>query len=171
MDPELMNVEEMKAFGLWPNDRHISVAMVPYVNRIRQDKLAALLVGDLHGESTYDFLSRCPKLVRVNVVNTYTDQQEMLKTVFKRNTDSFKGKIQSGIEKNKTRDIVCIDVSACTPDNLELYYHNVKSGGIFCGNAYDTEGVKIALTAFRRKMKIGTPIQICHNNIWFWYAR
>ena len=172
-NPEFFDIENKKLFGLWPHDQLISKGMNPYLRRVRQDKLAMLIVGDLNGESTYDFLSENDKIIKANVVNIYDDtvESQTMKDLFAKNTDKFKGKIDKGISKDKQRDIVCIDKSDCTVANLELYYSNVKQGGIFCGNGHDLTEVKTALSEFRRKVKIGTPIQICHKTIWFWYVR
>jgi ribosomal protein L7Ae-like RNA K-turn-binding protein len=172
-DPEFFDIENKKLFGIWPHDQLISKGINPYVKRIRQDKIAMLVVGDHKGESVYDFLSDNEKIVKINVVNVHDDisESQTLKELFKKNTEKFANKIDKGISKDKQRDVVCIDKTACTAENLELYYQNVKRGGIFCGNGHGTQEVKVALSEFRRKIKIGTPIQICHKNIWFWYAR
>jgi hypothetical protein len=170
-DPNFFDVEQKKLFGLWPHDQLISIGMKPYVKRMKNDKLAMLVVGDLMGESVNDFLTDCEKIKKVNVVNIYSDETDNLKDIFKKNTEKFKGKIDLGISKDKQRDVVCIDSSSCNVDTLELYYKNTKSGGIFCGNGHELQSTKDVLTEFRRKTKIGTPIQVCHKNIWFWYTR
>lgn len=170
-DPDFFDVEQKKLFGLWPHDQLISRGMNPYIRRMKQDKVAMLIVGDLKGENVYDFLSENEKIVKINVVNLYDSTTENLRGAFKKNTESFKGKIDSGISSDKKRDIVCIDKSSCNLETLELYYKNVKSGGIFCGNGHDAQSTKDVLTEFRRKAKIGTPIQVCYKTIWFWYVR
>ena len=170
-DPEYFDIDQKKTFGLWPHDQAISVGMNPYIRRMKHDKIAMLVIGDLRGEYINDFLTENDKIVKVNVVNIYNEDTEILKDVYKKNTDKFKGKIDLGISKDKHRDIVCVDVSACTVENLELYYNNVKSGGIFCGNGHDKQSTKDVLTEFRRKVKIGTPILVCYKTIWFWYVR
>jgi ribosomal protein L7Ae-like RNA K-turn-binding protein len=169
MNPEFFDIEEKKTFGLWPHDQLISVGINPYVKRIREDKIAMAIIGDLRGESTVHFLENSSKIVKINVVNNYAE--EHLKELFNKNTEGYKSKIDFGLSKDKKRDIVCIDKDACNPENLELYYQNVKQGGIFCGNGHDSIEVKQALNDFRRKVKIGTPIQVCHRTIWFWYVR
>jgi len=169
MNPEFFDIEEKKTFGLWPHDQLISVGINPYIKRIREEKIAIAIVGDLRGESTVHFLENSSKIVKINVINNYTE--EHLKTIFNKNIECYKSKIDFGLSKDKKRDIVCIDKDACTAENLELYYQNVKQGGIFCGNAHDSSQVKQALNEFRRKVKIGTPIQVCHRTIWFWYVR
>jgi hypothetical protein len=170
-DPEYFDIEQKKVFGLWPHDQLISRAMNPYIRRMRRDKVAMLVVGDLKGESVNDFLTENEKIIKVNVINNYNEDTESFKEVLKNNTEKFKGKIDLGISKNKLRDIVCIDNSACNVENLELYYKNVNSGGIFCGNGHDLQSTKDTLTEFRRNTKIGTPIQVCYKTIWFWYTR
>lgn len=167
MNPEFFDIEEKKMFGIWPHDQLISVGINPYIKRIREEKIAMAIVGDLRGESTVHFLENNPKIVKINVVNV----GDTHKSIFEKNTEGYKSKIDFGLSKDKKRDIVCIDKDACTIDNLELYYQNVKQGGIFCGNGHDTIEVKQALNEFRRKVKIGTPIQIAHRTIWFWYVR
>jgi hypothetical protein len=169
MNPEFFDIEEKKTFGLWPHDELISVGINPYIKRIREEKIAMAIVGDLRGESTVHFLENSSKIVKINVVNNYAE--EHLKTIFNKNIEGYKSKIDLGLSRDKKRDVVCIDKDACTAENLELYYQNVKHGGIFCGNAHDSIQVKQALNEFRRKVKIGTPIQVCHRTIWFWYVR
>lgn len=171
MNPDLFDIEHLKTFGMWPNTSLISFSMSPYLKRMRADKLALLLVDDLKGENASYFLENNSKIIKINMINKYDDTTEEYKNLFDRNTQSFKGKIDLGISKDKKRDIVCIEKSSCTEENLELYYNNVKSGGIFCGNGHDLNNVKSALLNFRHKVKIGTPIQVCHRTTWFWIVR
>jgi CTP synthase (UTP-ammonia lyase) len=171
MDPELFDIEHLKTFGMWPNTNLISFSIGNYTKRMREDKLAMLIVNDLKGENAYNFLENNNKIIKINIVNKYDDTTEQYKRMFDDNTKSFKGKIDFGISKDKRRDIVCIEKSSCTEENLELYYKNVKSGGIFCGNGHESQSVKSALKNFRHKIKIGTPIQVCYTTTWFWYVR
>lgn len=170
-DPEYFDIEQKKLFGLWPHDQLISSSMNPYLRRMRQDKVALLIVGDLKGESINDFFTQNDRIIRLNYVNHYDESTEPFKDIFKKNIEPFKGKIDAGISPDKKRDLVCIDNNACKVDVLELYYKNVKSGGIFCGNGHHLQETKDVLTQFRRKNKIGTPIQVCNKTIWFWYVR
>lgn len=170
MNPEFFDIEQKKLFGIWPHADLISYGINPYVRRIRQDKIVMAIIGDLLGEDVFCFLESNPtKIAKINVVNKYDD--ETLRNVFNKNTADYKSKIGFGLDKDKQRDVVCIEKNACTQDNLMLYYNNVKSGGIFCGSGHDTNEVRQTLTEFRRQQKIGTPIQICHRTIWFWYKR
>ena len=173
MDPDLFDIERKKLFHLWPDVETISYSIAPYINRFKQDKAAIVIVNDLKGENASDFLDKCDRIVRVNVVNEYDNENpdvEVMKDIFNKNTEKFKDKIVQGFQI-KDRDVVCIDKSACTVEKLELYYKAVKSGGIFCGNGHDTMAVKQALSSFRRKNKIGSPILIANKVTWFWYKR
>jgi hypothetical protein len=169
MNPEFFDIEEKKIFGMWPDQHSISTSINPYIKRLREDKLAIAIVGDLRGENAAHILENNPKIVKLNIVENHTD--DVVKTIFNRNTEKFKSKIDFGLSKDKMRDVVCIDKNSCTVDNLVLYYQNVKQGGIFCGNGHDDAVVKDILFQFRRKVKIGTPIQIAHKTIWFWTVR
>jgi hypothetical protein len=170
MNPENFDIEEKKMFGLWPHGDLISYGMNPYVKRIREDRIVVGIVGDLRGEDVFNFLENNPKIIKINVVNEYSSDDN-LKALFDKNTSNYKSKIGFGLEKDKLRDVVCIEKNACTLDNLVLYYNNVKSGGIFCGNGHETNEVKAALREFRRTQKIGTPIQVCYRTVWFWVKR
>lgn len=172
MDPELFDIERKKLFHLWPDVESISYSITPYIKRLKRDKLALVVVNDLKGENSVDFLDNCDKIAKINVVNNYDDLNpdvDTIKELFNQNTSKRK-EIQRGFEI-KERDVVCIDKSACTVENLELYYKAVKSGGIFCGNGHNEHAVKEALSNFRRTNKIGSPILIANKVTWFWYKR
>lgn len=49
------------------------------------------------------------------------------------------------------------------------WWLKVRTGGLFSGHDYQLDGVNRAVTDFREKMNITTPIQFCHENVWFWY--
>jgi len=49
------------------------------------------------------------------------------------------------------------------------WWHKVRSGGLFSGHDYQLDGVNRAVAKFRDDMGITTPIQFCHENVWFWY--
>jgi hypothetical protein len=169
-DPEFFDIEQKKLFGIWPHDQLIAKGISPYVKRIKKDKIAMLIVGDLKGESINQLLTYNNNIIKVNIINTW-QKDDPIKSVYDKNIELFKTKIDKGISKDKKRDVVCIDSSACTLDNLELYYQNVKPGGIFCGNGHDSQEIKDVLTSFRRKNKIGIPIQVSFKTVWFWYTR
>lgn len=166
LDPENFDIETKKQMGMFPQSDMISRGMIPYAKRIKSDTIAIAVIGDDKGENTVDFLENVAKIVKVNLVVDAVEYD-----VLQKNLAPFKGKIDFWLTKDKQRDIVCIDRSVCTEENLIKYYENVKHGGIFCGNGHEHVDVKEALTKFRRQSKIGTPIQVSNRSIWFWYVR
>lgn len=169
-DPEFFDIEQKKLFGIWPHDQLIGRGLLPYIRRMKDDKLAGLVVGDHKGENIYDILTNGPeKIVKLNVVQDETTFEDNLRELFGKNTSIHKKRIEFGISDDKKRNFVFIDKSMVTEENLEKYYNNVKSGGIFCGNGYELETTKEVMRRFRRKNKIGIPILVCFTNIWFWY--
>ena len=171
LDPDLFEIKQLKAMGMWPASTMTSRGIIPYINRIRKDRVKVTVVGDTKGDTTVDLLENCPKIFRVYVVNNYGEDEssQNYKKLFETNTQEYKDKIK--YKSDRESDVVCIDLSACTSENLKLYYELVKSGGIFCGNGHQYVPVKDELSKFRREVKIGTPIQVSNRTIWFWYKR
>ena len=179
MNPEYFDIENLKIFGMWPHQNFISRGIVPYIKRIRKDKVYVAVIGDLKGESIVDMLETTgDKIEKVYVINKYeSDDADLIKAVFAKNTKNLKGKLvmKNDIESLKSKeslpDVVCVNDMTCTVENLMLSYDITPSGGIFCGNGHETVTVKTALTEFRRQSKIGTPIQVSNRAIWFWTMR
>jgi len=178
MNPEHFDIENLKIFGMWPNQNFISRGIVPYIRRIRKDKVYVAVVGDLKGESVVDMLETCDKIEKIYVINNYEgDEAELMKSIFTKNIKNLKNKLvmKNDIESLKSKDslpdVVCVDDTSCTVDNLLLSYEITPSGGIFCGNGHETVKVKTALNEFRRQNKIGTPIQVSNRTVWFWPKR
>lgn len=70
----------------------------------------------------------------------------------------------------ETVDIVMLQVTdTTTVDDFLSAFKFVKSKGIFCGDKHDKVETKTLLREFRRKNKIGSPINIVGDTIWFWY--
>lgn len=170
-DPDFFEISQLKTMGMWPASTMTSRGIIPYVNRIRKDKIKITVVGDLKGDTVLDLLENCPKIFRLYVVNQYSDDEksQTYKKLFETNTKEFASKIRH--KSDKESDVVCIDQSACTSENLKLYYPLVKSGGIFCGNGHEYVPVKDELNKFRREVRIGTPIQVSNRAVWFWVKR
>ena len=174
-DPEFFDVDTKKAMGLWPDISSTSRGIIPYINRMREDKIRVTFVGSMteKGETIRDILDSCPKVSRIFVSDPYgyteNDTNQRYKELFDKNTSMYKDKIR--FKSDRESNVVCIDSSTCTSDILNLYYPLVKPGGIFCGNGHDTNAVKDELSKFRRKVKIGTPIQVSNRTVWFWYKR
>jgi hypothetical protein len=170
-DPDFFEIDQLKGMNMWPASTMTSRGVIPYVKRMRTDKVKVTVVGDFRGDTVRDILDSCPNVFRVYVVNQYADDEksQAYKSLFESNTKMYKDKIR--YKSDRESDLVCIDQSACTSDNLALYYKLVKSGGIFSGNGHEYVPVKDELNKFRREVKIGTPIQVSNRAVWFWYKR
>lgn len=169
-NPEFFEIEQLKSMGMWPNSTMISRGIIPYVNRMRNDKIKITIVGDVKGESTYDLLENCPKVFHVHAANDFNiEDGELYKNLFAANTKMHKEKVKS--RDDRESDVVCIDHRSCSVDNLIKYYDLVKSGGIFCGNGHEMTNVKVQLSQFRRQIKIGTPIMVSNRSVWLWVKR
>jgi hypothetical protein len=169
-NPEFFEIEQLKAMGMWPNSTMISRGIIPYVNRLRNDKIKITIVGDIKGESTYDILENCPKVFHVHTVNDFNiEDGELYKNLFTANIKSHKEKVK--FRDDRESDVVCIDQRVCSVENLVKYYELTKSGGIFCGNGHEITNVKEQLGLFRRQVKIGTPIMISNRSVWLWIKR
>lgn len=164
MNPEDFPIQQKIELGLWPDTQIISYSLVPYINRMKQDKITIMIVGDSKGESAYDFLTRCPKVVKISCV----ENDEQYKSVFETNTKAFGDKVSTD-EIGQT-ELVCL-VGTLTDDRLKKYYPFVKSGGIFAGNNHELAETKEHLNKYRRFTKIGTPILVANKTTWFWNKR
>ena len=70
MNPEYFDIENLKIFGMWPHQNFISRGIVPYIKRIRKDKVYVAVIGDLKGESIVDMLETTgDKIEKVYVIN------------------------------------------------------------------------------------------------------
>lgn len=171
MNPEYFDIKNLKMFGMWPHQNYISRGISPYIKRIRKNEVSVLLVGDNKGEQAVDMLDLCGNKIGEiqSLINTDDD---LIKALYKTNTkDLDKIREVTLITKNNEFDVVGMDEHSCDADFLAFVYDYTPSGAIFCGNGHETNKVKEALTNFRRKCKIGTPIQIANRSIWFWYKR
>lgn len=175
MNPDLFPITQLKEFGLWPNTNLVSRGIIPYINRIRKDRVKITVVGDLKGETTADILENCSNVFRIYSINDYSSckEPEVYKELFDTNTAQHTQKIRQ--KSDRESDVVIIESSSmprsCSSDELRIYYDLVKHGGIFCGNGHDMKNVKDDLNKFRREAKIGTPILISNLHVWFWYKR
>jgi hypothetical protein len=169
MNPEFFTIEQRKEFSMWPDMDLISRGIIPYVNRLRFDTITVTIKSDMKGENIVDLLDNCKKISKIYYSNDYTDIDERVKAAFNKNTEPYADKIAE--VKGKKVNVVCIDKSACNAERLALYYENLVTGGIFCGNGHEFIAVKEALSGFRRSKKIGTPIDVANRAVWFWIKR
>lgn len=167
MDPDYVPISGKASVGMWPDLSLVSRCVIPYINRMKNETVTVMIVGDDKGESAYDILKSCPKVTRVALIDY--DMNESFASIRETNIAGVREKISFG-EIGQT-EVVCLTGKACTFDNLKKFYSYVKTGGIFAGSNHDYPQVKEELNKFRRHVKIGTPIQIAHRTSWFWNKR
>ena len=169
MNPEYFDIKNLKMFGMWPHQSSISRGIAPYIKRMSKDKVSVLIFGDHKGEQAVDLVDLCgDKLEKVCVVSNTDD--DLIKALFVTNTKGY-NQITVDMVWFEQFDVVCVLENSCDEETLERCYKNLPGNGIFCGNGHEADKVKVALTAFRRNQKIGTPIQVSNRAIWFWNKR
>lgn len=52
--------------------------------------------------------------------------------------------------------------------DLNLWYDNVRPGGLFSGHDYSLQGVNSALLRFRTERKIKGFFKVIPNDVWYW---
>lgn len=174
LDPTQFSITQSKEMGMWPPGDIAGIGIWPYVKRLRETNLSILDVGVMKGENVYYLLDKDTdnKIEKIYGVVSYDQQRkqefENYETILKKNTD---GLARFSLDyTGQPCHVVCIHADSELDTNLEKYYSVVKSNGIFCGNDHQLPRVKEALSSFRRKNKIGTPIMIA-NGCWFWIKR
>lgn len=174
LDPTQFSITQSKEMGMWPPGDITGIGIWPYVKRLKEQNLRVLDVGVMKGENAVFLLEKDTdnKIKKVYGVVSYDQQRkqefENYESILKKNTD---GLARFSLNySGQSCHVVCVHSNSELDVNLEKYYTAVKSNGIFCGNEHDQSRVKDALTNFRRKNKIGTPIMIS-NGCWFWIKR
>jgi len=180
-DPTTFSIEEKRAVGLYPPSKDtIADSMYPYIKRLKPRKIKILEVGTGNGESAYRFLEldeenkKIEKFVTINLpVNSEIPEDELSNIARQNLKDKPVTMLadETFIRQEKF-DVVYINADLKNLDiAVEKYYHYCDHNGIYCGNNHHTTHVKEALSKFRRKVKIGTPIQVSNRLCWFWWKR
>lgn len=174
MDPTQFSITQSKEMGMWPPSDLAGIGIWPYISRLRENDLEILDVGVMKGENAVFLLEKDTKnkIKKIYGVTSYDPQRkqefENYETLLKKNTD---GLARFSLDySGQSCHVVCVHADSELDINLEKYYSVVKSNGIFCGNEHHLPRVKEALSSFRRKNKIGTPIMVS-NGCWFWIKR
>ena len=169
-DPDFFDIETLKQMQMWPSDKMVSKEMTPYIKRMKKAEVQILEVGIKKGENAVDLCDRC------GCVKSYygVEQNAEYDAVLKKNTATLGDKFKMVSAADLTKDSIDLLIfdSDCNFENLfEKYYGFLRPNGIVCGNEHSSMKVKAALTTTRRKNRIGTPINIATNTVWFWYKR
>jgi predicted O-methyltransferase YrrM len=118
---------------------------------------------DWNGEITQDVIDKFMKAAKKNL-KPYGDRVRMIREPSLEATNNFTDTLV---------DFVFIDGDhsyEATLADCEAYYPFLKKGGFFCGHDYaNLDSVRKAVTDFREKNKITSPINLSTNSTFFWY--
>lgn len=193
-NPDYFNVEQAKEAKLWPFAWLPAYGILPYIKRMKGDKLVGIEVGVFKAETVYMLLSESDKILKIYGIDNYkshkdydavrteedmTNYERIAGENLKQFGDRYElikddsDKACSRFEKESV-DFIHVDADHSKEGikiDLKNYYPLLKKGGyIFIhdfqmGMAKElTEGVK----EFKRENKISVPINISKNFIAFW---
>ena len=171
MNPELFSITQSKDMGIWPPSELVGHGVWPYIKRLRKDKIKILDVGCIKGETAMHLLE-LDVFEKIEMI--YCEQSKNLlpvgyTEVLLKNIDD-EPRITTD-HSDGPFDVVHVHHSLSDLDKeLEIAYNKLSPNGIFCGSEHSSIPVKEALSSFRRKCRIGVPIQVSYNS-WFWYKR
>jgi hypothetical protein len=169
-NPEYFTIKQSKLVGLWPTGDVLADSIIPYLRRIKKEKVEVLDVGVFKGDMTFRLL----ELDQGKIAKIYCQevQPHDFAHVFHANFEDAdqetKNRITS-IYDGREVDMVIVNQLIDLDNLLEVYYNKLCKGGIFVGDGHHTVKVKEALGKFRKEKKITAPIGTINKNIWFWY--
>lgn len=189
-DDNFKNIETLTKEGKWPHSYLPGMDMPPYIKRLGKS-VVGIEVGVAKGETSAWLLEKCPNLTKLNGVDPYlpyedwcryVDEEEinLQKTIAKENVSQYGDRFkflettaENAVKKFKKEsvDFVFIDGDHsynATLADFEMYYPLIKKGGILFGHDINLNTVKQAVTDFREKNKIRTPINLLSNSAFFW---
>jgi SAM-dependent methyltransferase len=162
IDPFKLSIAEKKVLGMWPPNDLLGVAIAPYVRRMRGD-VDVLDIGVGRGENIaylHETAKNVSKFYGLSNTNEFED-------LLKKNLQNL-DKVDRVYNHQQVAVVVVNMDETITPELLSMYYQKVKPTGYFVGDNHDEPYVKEVINNFRRKEKIGRPIQIVNKTIWFW---
>lgn len=174
-DLKNMKVEELKREIPWPPETLSTKNFRPYVQRLSDDQILGIQIGSERGESAYYLLESIPKLY-LTIIEATPDKltYDNLEVFGGRSTIvNMEPEEAEGMYENNKFDFVFIETKLPYEKMkklFNLYYPNIKSGGIIGGVDYNTEPVYDSVTDFRKKNKQTQPLHVIGTGRnWFWY--
>jgi hypothetical protein len=189
-DEDFMTIEELG--DKWPYDWVSTKGLAPYIKRLGDD-VVGIEVGTCRAESTSYLLEKCPNIMRIFTIDPYKSYQDWNGEITQDVIDKFMKAAKKNLKPYGDRvrmirepsleatnnftdtlvDFVFIDGDhsyEATLADCEAYYPFLKKGGFFCGHDYaNLDSVRKAVTDFREKNKITSPINLSTNSTFFWY--
>lgn len=190
-DIDYMTVKEIDKEIGWPMDYVSTLHLVTYISRLKGD-VTGVEIGTCRGEGAYLILEKCPNVKKIYTIDPYVEymdwigviKQEILdkqEEIAKKNFEEFGDRVEmirSTSEEAVVRfednslDFVFIDGDHSEQhvyNDMMKYYPKLKKGGIFAGNGYVFESVKVGIKKFQNETKVRTPIQKGGQSTWFFY--
>jgi predicted O-methyltransferase YrrM len=189
-DEDFMTIKELG--GKWPYDWVSTRGLAPYVKRLG-DKVVGIEIGTCRAESTAYLLEKCPNIDKIYTVDPYKAYDDWNGEITQETVDKFMKVAKANLKPygkrfemvreqsvnaadkfdNDSFDFIFVDgdhsYDATLADCIR-YYPKLKKGGLFCGHDYSSiEAVYRAVTDFREKNKISSPINLSTNSTFFWY--
>lgn len=180
-DPNFYTIEQLKAVGMWPLTYLSGHVMVPYIKRMKS-QVIGLEVGVLKGETARVILDACPNVTKYYGIDPYEPYFDNDHQKTKEDMDKFKATAEANLlgysqyelvaSVPEKVDFILIDGKHTyeqVKDDLTVYYHLLKDGGIMFCHDYNNAEVNRAIKDWRREYKVSQPILVAPNFIWLWY--
>lgn len=189
-DEDFMTIKELG--DKWPYDWVSTRGLAPYIKRLGDD-VVGIEIGTCRAESTAFLLEKCPNIQRIFTVDPYKAYDDWNGEITQETVDRFMKIAKANLKPYKDRvrmiretsneatnnftgtlvDFIFVDGDHSYEQTLadcEAYYPFLKEGGLFCGHDYSSiEAVARAVTDFREKHGITSPINLSTNSTFFWY--
>mgnify|MGYP003336342883 FL=1 len=193
-DEDFMTIEELG--DKWPYEWVSTRGLAPYIKRLG-DNVVGVEIGTCRAESTSYLLEKCSNIIKLYTIDPYKayddwngeikqEDIDRFQKVAKKNLKQYGDRVQMIREKSSDAakkiktitdtaefDFIFVDGDhsyEATLADCEAYYPLLKKGGLFCGHDYSSiEAVNRAVTDFRNKHGITSPINPSTNSTFFWY--
>lgn len=189
-DEDFMTIKELG--DKWPYDWVSTRGLAPYIKRLGED-VVGIEIGTCRAESTAYLLEKCPNIQRIFTIDPYKGYDDWNGEITQETVDKFMKVAKTNLKpygdrvrmiretsgdavKNFTDtqvDFIFVDGDHsydATLADCEAYYPFLKKGGFFCGHDYSSiQAVHDAISHFRDKNNITSPINLSTNSTFFWY--
>lgn len=194
LNPDYFTIEQMKQTGLWPQPHLSAYAIIPYIKRMKGDKIIGIEMGVLKAENVNVLLSECPNITKLFGVDNYkphTDYEtvrtetdmEQYERLAKENTKVFGDRYEliredskDAVKKfqNESADFILIDgdhTKGGVKAHLTEFYPLLKKDGLIFVHDFQmglAQGLTDGVKEFRNENKIRSPLNKTKNFIGFW---
>lgn len=191
-DEDFMTVKQISEEAGWPLEYTTTKGFIPYLNRMRQDKIKGIEIGTGRGEGSYLILEKCSKVEKLYTVDPFKEymdwvgvieqkDQTKFEEIAKTNLSEFGDRVEmikkssdeaASMFEDNSMDFIFIDGDH-SADQVKRdcinYYPKLKVGGLFAVHDSNLNMVKDGLKQFRDEKKVRVPIQLIGSSVSFWY--